>query len=359
MPKIVSSLKEFFEAHPNLRVATKSDSDEILKFFNESQMQSDGFQVSYVRQPTFFEFLNKTTKNYVVIVNSKGPIKLVATVSIREGYIDGVKKRIAYCGDLRATVSPMMAVKWKRAFNDIVYNIKNIKELNADIVLTAILANNIKAKKALTKDNFEYFSYKKLCDYEMVNILYPIITNRLYDVKIQDCDQELEEFYLQTQSSQYFAYDLDFIKSLANNFIVVRDKGQIVGASLLWNPSPSKEILIQNLPLSLKFINKVASIFTTTPKQGEFLKIEYLNFLRFKNGANKEKIFMSMIDLLKSENLFNQKHMLSFANFKCESIGSVNYILQDKTALELYQICAKDEAALKLDHIPGFEISLV
>lgn len=355
----ISSLDNFFLKFPQFRIATRDDNDELLSFFNSTSMQTSATQIHYLREPDFFKFLELSSDKYFVFINSDGPIRFIGTLTLRSGYINGQLGQIAYLGDLRSKLGIKMSTIWKNALAELIINIKNIQEFNADIILTAMMKDNQKAKLALHNSSNKFF-YHKLCNYEMVNLLSPLIfkSHDAVAVAFEADSIELDHFITTQGSRKMFGHTAEFQKKLKGKNIVVRQTGQIIAYAKLFSPSPFKDILLIKLPKILQLLNRAASLMTKVPQIGSKMDIQYLNFLTFDLNTNQAKILQSMISFLKLNNIFSHCDFVSWPSFDVNPLKS-SYLLKDSAKLELYEVSSQDKPSLVLHDAPAFEISLV
>jgi len=364
----------FFTQYPGIRIATKDDSKKILDFYDNIPMDTTDVLLQYIREPNFFSFLEYQGSEVFVFLleNKANQIAAVGTLTIREGYVKGKLVRIGYLSDLRVHLKRLekgILRTWKRFYGDLVENSKELPETRCDYLITAIMASNKIAKRSLVNQSKNSFHYEKLCDYKMINILTSLGNiNRSPKFKVRRCHDMsevldyLEEKYIKRQ----FGFTRKFIQNAIihwdglnlSNFIKVEVENKIVGMCATWNPSSVKKIIFKRLPMRLKFLNFIASFLTKTPKEGHELEIQYMNFLVVED----DHALGAMIDFLKMEGLFKKFHLLAFADFNHKSYFKDKIgVMCDKTELELYQVVSKKHMneMIKLEDIPGFEISLV
>jgi hypothetical protein len=86
-------LNDIIKKYSVFKIANQSDSERLNTFFLNSIMDADGLQLTYQRQPDFFSFLKFHGDQNIVFYseNEKEEIILVATISLRDGYIKSTK----------------------------------------------------------------------------------------------------------------------------------------------------------------------------------------------------------------------------------------------------------------------------
>lgn len=316
-------LEDLYANYPEFRLLTDKDNDKIIRFFNESSMETTDLKLRYERYPNFSTFLNYQSEEYFIMGGDKDKkdLKAIATMSVREGYIDGQKKRIAYLGDLRVKGGIRYSLRWQQVFGDILKYSKEMKDVNVDLFITAVMRGNKKAGQALVNNKRSPYIYKKICDYKMVNLIMPYrkISNlKNVDIRraVHSDKIELLNFLEKQNKNKSFGFTRAYFERVLkvwdnfsiSNFIILRENGKIVSTTATWNPSPAKKIIVESLPPSLKILNKIVSPFTKTSKVGEELKVQYLNFLTLTHKHDLKKI----IEFLRVEAAFKKYDLISF-----------------------------------------------
>lgn len=369
-------LDDILSKYPMISLAKISDDQKLSDFFTSSPMSSSSLDLSYQRSPNFFTFLNyQGDKSFVFCAhNDAGELIGVASTTVRVGYVEGKKVNIGYLSDLRVDrkkSTKEFSVQWKACMGDLIENFQNITEIKTDYLITAILANNAKAKRALVNRDENSFHYECISEYKMVNILKKLttFTSNKYQVQWFSGDKtELMAYLDKANQERAFGFTGEFIASAVDNwsgaswdkFLIVREKGVIIAATLVWSPSKVKKIIINKLPISLKILNKFLSLITYAPKVGSELKVEYLNFLNIDIGH--EKALNSMVNFLTHTGHLNRFHAVSYADFDKRSYKTfLSGAISTSTPLQLYQVVAKNDmgSIVKLNDNPGFEIALV
>jgi hypothetical protein len=338
-------------------------------------MDTSALKLRYERTPDFFTFLHYQSDEPFVFCSEDetGELTGVAALTVREGLVNGELKRIGYLADLRVKREKQtreFAKIWKACMGEIIANVKTIPELRCDYLITAIMAGNKKAKKALVNQPKNEFHYEKLCNYQMVNLVTTFgKQNPDPRIKVSRCQSldEIMPYWIEQNKNRPFAYTPEFVQKALNqwkgltpqHFLKVEKEGKVIGACAVWNPSPIKKIVIERLPWSLKLLNTIASLFTKTPREHQELKVQYLNFLT----VDEENALYAMIDFLKKEGVFKHYHLLAFADYEqCSYLKGLKLAIKDNTPLELYQVVPKTHMHELIpieSSIPGFEISLV
>lgn len=374
--KRTMKINEILNKFSGINLAESHESEALCAFIKRSPMQGRGLNLAYERSPTFFHFLNYQGDEKFVIVakNSTGSILLVASITTREGYVKGKKTRIAYLSDLRVDSSKITTkffYQWKTCMGELIKNMHLIEKICADYIITAIMADNIGAKRSLVNRSKNSFEYLKLSNYKMINIFKKFKVTRSSQYEVSWCEgnnNEVLDFLEKQEKKKDFGYTREFIVSAVNKWqgvtasklLVVRKRGEIMAVTFLWNPSPVKKIIIKSLPRSLKKLHFLLSLFMKTPTENEEFKIEYLNFLNIVKGH--ESCFNDIINFVFKSGHMDEYHSLAFGDFETTSLeGYIKASIKVVTELELYQVIDKSIGGelVQIEQRPGFEISLV
>lgn len=370
----MNQLQDLLNHYSEFRILSKNDNDKIMRFFNQTSMETTSLKLRYERTPDFFTFLDYQSDEVFVMGGDKDEkdIKAIATMTIRDGFINGQLKRVAYLGDLRVKGGIRYSMRWQQLFGDILENSKRLEDVNVDYFITAVMGGNAKASKALVENKKSKFKYQKLCDYKMVNVVMPykkLASIRGVDIRWATVDdkEELLDFLEYKNKNRPFGFTREYIERAFDkwthfsieNFIILKKSSRIVSTCAIWNPSPAKKIIIESLPRSLKILNILVSPFTKTSKVGEELKVQYLNFLNLGHKDDLKIIF----EFLRLEKIFKQYDLIAFADFEPFNYreGLKGHIM-DLTPLELYRVKLRESnetSKVCWTKPPAFEISLV
>tara|TARA_Y100001970_G_C14215863_1_gene849594 strand:+ start:667 stop:1845 length:1179 start_codon:yes stop_codon:yes gene_type:complete len=390
-------LKDLFLKHPRVSLAKEEDNDEILSFFSTLPMEGTKTAISYDRKPDFFKFLSFCGPlSYVFIVRAKkeGGICGVGTLVLRPGFIMGEQKWVGYLGDLRIQPGPRASVIWRKFYGDLMDHAQSIEEFGGcEFFYTSILRENRKALNALVYNKKNPFQYFPLAQYKMVNILlrYPghglknIFKKNLKEIKFSrgslEDKAEITKFLKGQNKDRAFGFcfeekfdEINFRlekwnNSLLENFIVAKDaEGKIMALTLLWSPSPSKKIMIDKLPVSLKLYFYLQKMFKKSPKEGGELEVLYLNFLEVRNSLSQVEqrfLFSSLINYIYDLPIFRDYHALSYCAFEGTALDNLSGYIKHSTSLLLYlvqrrQKIGEDDPMPDIGTVPpSFEMSLV
>lgn len=149
------------------RLATMADNDAILAFMS-SQPMSAGLQMRFDRSPDFFAMPRVHSDEFEThLFVHDGTIVALASLVLRDGYINGTLEKVAYLCDLRVEPSRNLAGRWHRLF------MKRMSELASEkaarYAFTVILRENHSARNALVTR--KRFGYELVRGFQTISIL--------------------------------------------------------------------------------------------------------------------------------------------------------------------------------------------
>lgn len=364
-------LNQILDQYPEFSLATRDDNKDILQFYHSHQMQTTGLQIFYDRGDDFFEHLSTQGDNVFVFIyrDEKGELKGIGTISSKEQIVNQSIQKTLYLGDLRSETSRDVSKRWKRLYSEMMKHINKIEEFDSPYNFTVIMHSNLKAIKALVK-NQNNFEYVYLDDFEMINVFCktPLVPNQSkYRVmRLKNVD-ELKDFMNIEGIKYQLGLNYDLFKKRFHSYqglkiedvLLVKDGDEIIGSTIMWEPSPQKKIVLKNLPWFLKVFNFILSFITAAPKVGQELRINYLNDLIVHSSYNKSDVVQSILSFLNKQKVFKVYHAIAFASFKKDPIR-VKGFLQDKTKLLFYTVRTSGrEDILDFDKNINFNLSWV
>ncbi len=341
------------------------DNQDTLTIFETIPMKLPGMNLVYDRSPKFRSLLDCQSDQWLTLMGRvDGRALGFASLSWGPRYVNGEIKNVSYLGDLRVLPVKEASSIWKNFYPILLdYSRENLK---IDYHLTAILADNKFAIKALVAENPKRkFKYHPLNSTTMINVLgtKPFMLSKsalkVERISVKDAVKEgLIDFMDREEKKKLFGYDFKHsewkrrLKSwpLIENFefFVIRDRNGIRGLSLPWSISPIKRMRVEKMKNALKVLFKGLSLLgLTLPKDGESLKIPYLTHLTFHPEAkNSERAEMVSAFIQETKKLPWAKgaHFISFDDSwnLCSEKFLTPYILQ-KTQVNLYAVTSVNE----------------
>lgn len=364
-------LQEFLLEYPEVTLATSADNEDILRFFDSFPMKGTKVQVRFERRPDFFAFLKQHSPvYYVFLLRVKGKVEGIGSLVLKEGYINGSRTGIGYLGDLRVRAGMKNSAFWRRFYSGLIKNFSHIDEFKETTHLqTAIMGDNVEAKKSLADSDRYGFHYHLLSEYRMVNIIARKGAVKSHGLRIRratPADKHLMQAYYQEQESkkqfghaELYKHSLLTWKNFSEkSFIIAFDSQGIVGMAGTWYPGDTKKMMVDNLPLSVRLARPFSRLFgIRLPKNQGELKSLFLTHLNVKDVS----VLTDILNFIFKEGL-QGCHVVSFSDFEQQNFErELKGFLVQSEPMSLYQVTNEnDEHKLpELNHAPGLEMALI
>ncbi len=391
-------LAQYKDLYGRIRLAdpnSKSDNERILEFFENNTMESSGLTLRYTRSPDFFAFLRNRSDLFFVFVyeDISNQIKGVGSISIRDGFIDGVRTKVGYLGDLRVQTNRRLALTYRKLYGDLIYYSKEIFEFQGcHRFLTVVINGNEKAENALLHRN-QYriskdrsrFEYRKVVDYSMVNLIlkYPEPFKRkgtpsLFSVKnlSQSEWSTLELFWAEENMKIPFGFDSSELARRLNSWpdlerrnfwAAFSETGEILACFAIWDPKKSKRIIVEKLAWTMKVKLQAFKVLgKPSMKVGKHLEVLYLSHLVFASHLSlemKNEVFSKMLEEINQAGVLKRCSVLSFCEFQSLSLSqALKGWLHEKVGMSLFQVVLAESSpsvSSSSYQSVGFEMALV
>lgn len=378
-----SILKDF----PNIRLATEADNNAILEFYTSSQLKSAKQDVIYKRGDDFFKFMKEKSRNFLVfiLIDDKGIINGIASISYRSGYIDEKLQTIGYLGDLRINLNRKLIRQWRAMYSLFIeHSATCSRRFHCKYYQTALMEENFFSRNNLANNKIQNVHYEPIEKYRMINVVGRILP-RFNKLKVSSvCDKDREEVFSlikEDQRSRQFGFDafeeLDYRLrvwekfDLSNFYCIKNSEGEVIAATVLWSPESSKQIHIGQIPIFLKIAMTVLSIIPgvhifNIPRIHKPLKIKYIHQISFRKGCSsklKSECFKSFLNYFIDLKL--DINMLAYCDFSSENFfDQTRGYLSDIQSMGLYSVHHKksDKVHYPIQSslmAPSFDMSLV
>ena len=312
------SINDLLSEYSQIRLATESDNEEILKFCSEINMSTSSMSLRYERSPDYFAFLKEQTSRYFVFVflNKDDSIGGVCSVVLKQQYIDGELCRLAYLCDLRTSPSlyRLARVQWRNCYAKVVAGLRDIIEFEeCKYFYSAVFSDNQIAQEALVKRNRHYV-YRELGSYHAVSVIFKKFwqkketkSDRFVTENISENNENELRLFLNTEMKQqtlgeHIEAEKNEYDELArrlkgwhnfslNDFIVVREKRsrKIVATLAPWLQADARRMVVTNLPRSLSVLSVLARAFgRANLKQDGILRVLNLTHFSIDSSLSKE-----------------------------------------------------------------------
>lgn len=372
---------DWLKKFPELSLANEKDSYSLFNLFNEKPMEGNRLSLKYDRSPDYFAFLRCHSPNhFVLILKDEEKASATGTLVIRPGIIKGNRSWVGYLGDLRISNPKKWGRFWRKFYKTLMSEISTIRDFNGAIHWqTCILSDNKKAKNALIQS--KVLGYHPYSGYQMNNLIMNAPFAGQSQTKVSIATNEdivvlknfWKEQYLKRDFGYVFDNDYDELSFRLNSWpgcsessiIFVKEDEKILGATLLWNPTKVKKIIIQQLPPSLKMVGNVIRILSPWPREKEELKCLYTTLFQVSDKLSQEhrnRICHALLSKALAIKNSHDAHVVAFASFDIEPWTQVlKKFISIKTDLDLLTVDPQEKA--KNDYgrysSPGFEMALV
>lgn len=244
------SLSDVLAGFPGFRIAREDEARTLSQYANSQYMQVKHFGIGFDRGDDYFALFKAYTREYWVFValNDDGTYCGMGALTRFDAFIDGVRKKVCYFGDLRidGKGSRESRKMWREVYQALVEHILNPEsEEHCDHIITAVFQENLRALNVF-KNKLDRIKYNEVCPYWTLSIF-----SRMFSKK----PKMSVESGIDTLSRQSLAFE----KRPAGDSIVVRDvRGEpILGAVV---SASARALRVFNLPAGLKMFFKALGV---------------------------------------------------------------------------------------------------
>ncbi len=302
------------------QLAGLKDNEQLLEII-ERDVMGEAIGLRFKRRPNFFLGIKATSYfNQVLIIRDKISDSIIgcASRSFREVYVNGVKTRIGYLGDLRLNQKYRKKLLLAKGYSF-------LKELDkdgqVDFYLSTIVDDNFYAKEILTSrkaglptyhDLGLYFSYS----FQIKKAVKPRLREGM-EICGGSLDnlEELISFLNQEGRKKNlfpvlkvsdFNNPVDFLRDFGPaDFLILKINGQIAGVMGLWDQHGFKQVVVQGYGQWLKVAGYIIRFFgLKLPEPGTEIKYCSACFLVVRD--NNPDIF---------------SYLLRIALYRCQAQG--------------------------------------
>lgn len=311
------------------RVATNTDNEAILAFMSSQPMKA-GLQLRFDRSPDFFALPRlQGDEHETHLFEKEGEIVGLASLVIRDGYINGQIEKVVYLSDLRIQSSRKLAGRWHRLF------IKRMNELaaerNINNAFTVILSDNHAARNALV--NKPRFNVELVSSFHTISLLArkPWAKKPTkFTVKRANHSNVDEIAELLDSTNKEQAFGLPFSDGLLNqrfqqwpnfsieNFLLVfEENGELLGCLAPWDYSSVKNVVFDSLPFGANLLRQVLNF--SAPLTGRPIinnppntKLPDVAITHLAIKDRRQDVFATLLDALVKQ-LFSQKRFATIS----------------------------------------------
>lgn len=346
--------------------------------------------LSIVRAPTVDAMyaLHASAWESWVAASADGDIEGMASVLVRDGYVDGplgTVGKIGYLGDLRLSPRAEGLLLLDRAYGPILREIR--ERHGCEYYLTAILASNDRARRALTvqteravRRGRPRYTLLREFDIRSLHLLLPrrregseVAVRRGAEgdfpviAELLDADARRRPFGYPMPESELRRRLATWPGLSVSSFHLAELGGRVVGAVAPWDASPVKETIVAGYGGAMarvRFAHDVGARLLSRPllpRPGEPFRYQYLTHLAVP--SNDPRVLRALLASSYASARRERFHFLS----ACAPVGDPlnaayrGYLTTDLRA-QLYLVTLPDTSipdALFSAPMPGFEMALV
>ncbi len=280
----------------------------IENLFSKQPVRLSGLELLYDRTPDFFSLLKARGNASTVIAATLGASEDLwglGSMSIRDGYFDHERARVAYLGDLRMLLSKNTARVWRQLYSQLLKDVA--KELGVRGFLTAIVGDNKMALRSLVSRRNSEFVYEPLGRLRLLGIIgrWALLSNgrRKLDANRivigAAAEAEFTRFYGVRSPVMRHGW---FETPAAGLAVVVKNRrGETKIAARLVSPDGMKRMRIQEIDWKTRAIFQSLRITgVRPPAAGSSISTTYLSWVCFgatMTPVEKRHALIEMIDV--------------------------------------------------------------
>lgn len=363
---------QFIRKLPNLKRAGPADNDRILSFMQQTGAQKR-FTLLYDRSPDFFSLLNLSSPDHFVLYyENNGKIEGVISYTLlkSQGF------DTLYVGDFKIKASSEdMKARWRAFANEFIENVNEMEEFrNVKFIYMVMMDDNTKAYHRLIASNILSFTYKKVHNYKMINVIgrkWWKPSHNKFTHTVTEATSDSMSRLLNASAKDKFSndhqttirYRAEKISSMARIFEVKDADGKLLLQASLEDVAPAKRIQIKRLPFSLKLTSMTLPLMKGKMySEGSPMDILYLSNVTFH--CDKKQMGEVLKYALNASLAYSSKryHMVSFSLFGPEEflIPEIEkYFLTQIEPLGYYQIIPSWGEEIPKDKLPNFNMSYI
>lgn len=369
-------LATYLGGFSGLRLAGPGDGAALLAFYNGIPLDGAGIRVRSQRRGDFFRFLDYlAAEHYTIMAEADGAVQGLASVCLRQGYVDGRCARVGYLCDLRLGPRRDLARNWRRAYAGLFDPRSAIDELrDCRGCVAAVIDRGTPPPLGIVNQRPEGLRYRRIAPYRMVNVLgrYAPRQRPAWPVRsAASADLPALREYLDRQQRRRpfgFCYAAGELErrlrtwdglALEHFLLATAADGQILGCLCPWSPARAKHNVLEHLPWYLRAASRVLPL----PRLGAPIRAGYLTHLEISHSlppAQRLGVFRGLFDAVYRRGADRGWQLLSFCDFESERLRSAlsGYVLQT-LPMALYEVLTDDANGLPLvSGTAGFEIAL-
>lgn len=371
-----------------IRQALADDNPRILDFQARHAMRGN-LPMRFDRAPDYFALHRCHSPHHEVwcAEDEHDALKGIASLVVRDGYIEGAARPIAYLGDLRLMPDRRLSREWMGVVRDRLYALK--AEVGVEHAYCCMIRDNRLAVQSLVQsrrahrlhfahwrgyENVSVYAQRGLRDENRVPAGVRIVEAQSYHA------DALRAFLDEQSHRQPFGCvfsDREFTRRLEtwpafgiDSFLLAFDAcDRLLGCVAPWDASSIKRIVLERLPLSLQVVRAALNGLAPLLRRprivgpGEPLSDVYLTHLHVRE--RDPAIFAALIDAAWVR-LRQQHALMQLCLYDGDPLwAAMRRYRYVSTPMDLYTLPTSDAHATESANpfpagaIPGFEIYLV
>ncbi len=351
----------------------------IENLFSKQPVRLSGLELLYDRTPDFFSLLKARGNASTVIAATLGASEDLwglGSMSVRDGYFDHERARVAYLGDLRMLLSRNTARVWRQLYSQLLKDVA--RELGVRGFLTAIVGDNKMALRSLVSRRNSEFVYEPLGRLRLLGIIgrWALLSNgrRKLDANRiligAAAEAEFSRFYGERSPVMRHGWCETPEAGLA--VVVKNRRGETKIAARLVSPDGMKRMKIQEIDWKTKAIFQSLRITgVRPPTAGSSISTTYLSWVCFgaeMTPVEKRHALIELIDVCLEFEPIRELGIMNTMLLVPDTIGLSMRELGGRfhysTPVELFEVrpdatVASPDLRTQVLQDVGFEMSLI
>ena len=369
---------------PEVRRAGRQDNDAILEFMRQQSMQA-GLSVRFERSPDYFALLEAHSPDHLTwLAFDRGEIVAIASVVVREAYIDRSVRKVAYLADLRQLPRRGIAGLWRRFALLVLAEVR--RQYGAEFAFFSILRDNKLARASILDSKIgSELGVRHLRAYSTVSIVgrLPWGGSRRRNLTVsraQVADSEALRSFIDDSCRQLqFAPVFDdgtwrrrtegWPDFGIGDFLIARDAGgEISGCLAPWDASRINRIVIDTLPARAELLRRAANAMTLVTRRprigtGPDSQLPDLQLTHLHVKQRDPDVLAALLAVAHREAMRTRRYAtLSFCIYDDDPLWrALTNTINNSVPMDLYWMpLASEVVPLANDDLwPGFESCLV
>lgn len=371
----------------HVRQATPADAAELCALFAEVNMEGD-VVLSVRRDPDFdslYRLQSPLWETWVAELN--GRIEAMGTILVRDGYVGGERRRVGYLGDLRLSRRLRGQMVLDRVYGPLLQGAS--ERFGCDVFLTAIIASNARALRALTVTNARTAArgrplYTPLMDFDIRSLHLlrvprqragpnGVVVRRGQPVDVPRIARLLDE----DGQGRPFGYPMreeDLRRRLTSwpglvpesFYVAERSDGDLAGVVALWDAAPVKRMVVTEYRGAMRRVRMVYDVAATLlrqprlPSAGERFQYTYVTHQAVRD--DDPAVLRALLTVAARDRRRSNQHFISICAPRESGVDiATRGFVATNLAARLFVVTLPGR---RIDPIwfsarPGFEMALV